>query len=183
MAISSPSLHSLTLAATSFTKSVERRVLNYARSRGALRPGEFAVVGVSGGPDSSALLVILSRLKSRLESRLIAAHFNHTLRSDDEAAEDLGFVRSLASTLNVPLVFGSGSVRARARAHHESIEDAARRLRYAFLADQAALAPASSVLTPHTMDDPAETVLLHLIRGAGLDGLAGMRARALWPFG
>ena len=183
MAISSPSLHSLTLAATSFTKSVERRVLNYARSRGALRPGEFAVVGVSGGPDSSALLVILSRLKSRLESRLIAAHFNHTLRSDDEAAEDLGFVRSLASTLNVPLVFGSGSVRARARAHHESIEDAARRLRYAFLADQAALAGASCVVTGHTMDDQAETVLLHLIRGAGLDGLAGMRARALWPFG
>ena len=183
MAISSPPLHSLTLAATPFTKSVERRVLDYARSRGALRPGEFAVVGVSGGPDSSALLVILSRLQSRLESRLTAAHFNHTLRSDDEAAEDLGFVRSLASTLNVPLVYGSGSVRARARAHHESIEDAARRLRYAFLAGQAALAGASCVVTGHTMDDQAETVLLHLIRGAGLDGLAGMRARALWPFG
>lgn len=183
MAISSPPPHSLTLAATPFTKRVERRVLNYARSRGAIRPGEFTVVGVSGGPDSTALLVILSRLQSRLESRITAAHFNHTLRSDDEAAEDLVFVRSLASTLNVPLVYGSGGVRARARAHQESIEDAARRLRYAFLAEQAALAGASCVVTGHTMDDQAETVLLHLIRGAGLDGLAGMRDRSCWPFG
>ncbi len=182
MAFSSPRPYSLTLAATPFTKRVERRVLNYACSRGTLRPGEFAVVGVSGGPDSTALLVILSRLRSRLESRLTAAHFNHTLRSEAEAAEDLGFVRSLASTLNVPLVYGSGGVRARARTYHESVEDAARHLRYAFLADQAALVGASCVVTGHTMDDQAETVLLHLIRGAGLDGLSGMRVRSRWPF-
>ena len=173
----------LPLASTPFTKKIEQRVLNFVRHKDALRKGEPVLVAVSGGPDSTALLRILARLRSRLGLDLTIAHFNHMLRSGAEAAADLDFVRSLASELNVPFVQGAGDVRARARHNHESPEDAARRLRYAFLAEQAALAGASCVVTGHTMDDQAETVLLHIIRGAGLDGLAGMRPRSAWPFG
>ncbi len=173
----------LTLGATPFTNKMERRVLNFVRKRDALREGERVLVAVSGGPDSTALLLILTRLRAKLGLDITIAHFNHMLRSGDEAAADLDFVRSLASQLNVPLLHGVGDVRRRAHRNHESLEDAARRLRYAFLAEQAALAGVSCVLTGHTMDDQAETVLLHLIRGTGLDGLAGMRPRASWPFG
>ena len=78
---------------------------------------------------------------------------------------------------------GRGDTRARARARRQSIEDAARRLRYDFLAQQAKRLGASAVLLGHTADDQAETVLLHLVRGSGLQGLAAMRPRSAWPLG
>jgi len=175
--------HPISPTSTRFTATLDRRVLQFVRKREVLRKGERILVAVSGGPDSTALLLILARLSSVLEIQLTVAHFDHKLRGQDEAAADLDFVRSLPSGLNAPFAHGSGDVGSRARDNHESLEDAARRLRYSFLAEQAALAAASCVLTGHTMDDQAETVLLHLIRGAGLDGLAGMRPRSPWPFG
>jgi tRNA(Ile)-lysidine synthase len=170
------------LASTPFTANVERRVQDFVRRNDILNAGEGVVVAVSGGPDSTALLLALNQLRSTLNIQIIAAHFNHMLRSAEEAAADLDFVRALASTLDIPFVHAEGDVRARARAKHESLENAARRLRYAFLAGQAKDAGASAVVTGHTIDDQAETVLLHLIRGAGLDGIAGMRPRSAWPF-
>lgn len=174
---------SVRLNSSRFTAGIERRVLDFVRKRDVLRPREHVLVAASGGPDSTALLTILARLSSELGLELTVAHFNHMLRGEDEASADLDFVRSLASALEPPLVHGSGDVRARARSNRASLEDTARRLRYAFLAEQAALAGASCVVTGHTLDDQAETVLLHLIRGSGLDGLAGMRPRSPWPFG
>ena len=173
---------SASLTTTPFTAKIERRVLDFIRRNDILKPGETIVVAVSGGPDSTALLVALARLRAALEINVTAAHFNHMLRPGDQTAADLEFVRSLAATLNIPFALGEGDVRARARAEHESLEDAARRLRYAFLAEQARQAGASAVVTGHTTDDQAETVLFHLIRGAGLDGIAGMRPRSTWPF-
>ena len=168
------------LAATPFTAKLERRVLEFVRRNDILHPGEHVVVAVSGGPDSSALLVALCRLRSALDIEITAAHFNHMLRSTEEAAADLDFVHALASTLGIPFAHDAGDVRAGAK--HQSIEDAARRFRYAFLAEKAKDANGSVVVTGHTIDDQAETVLLHLIRGAGLDGIAGMRPRGAWPF-
>jgi tRNA(Ile)-lysidine synthase len=168
------------LATTPFTAKVERRVLDFIRRNDILNAGEGVVAAVSGGPDSSALLVALFRLRLVLDIELTAAHFNHMLRSAEEAAADLDFVRALASTLDIPFAHEAGDVRAHAK--HQSIEDAARRFRYAFLAGRAKDANASVVVTGHTIDDQAETILLHLIRGAGLDGVAGMRPRSTWPF-
>jgi tRNA(Ile)-lysidine synthase len=171
------------LAATPFTAKLERRVLEFVRRNDILHPGEqVVVVAVSGGPDSTALLVALARLRSALDIGLTAAHFNHMLRSAEEAAADLAFAHALASTLGIPFAHAAGDVRARARDKHESLEDAARHLRYSFLAGQTKDAGASTVVTGHTIDDQAETVLLHLIRGAGLDGIAGIRRRSAWPF-
>jgi tRNA(Ile)-lysidine synthase len=179
---SSPPIVPTSLAETSFTAKLERRVRDFVRRHDILRPGERILVAVSGGPDSTAVLVALTRIRHELNIEITAAHFNHMLRRAGETAADLDFVRSLASTLGLTLVHGAGDVRGRARAGHESIEDAARQLRYSFLAENAKEVGASVIVTGHTTDDQAETVLLHLIRGAGLDGVAGMRPRSKWPF-
>jgi len=173
----------IALASTRFPAALERRVLSHIGKEAIFRAGEHILVGVSGGPDSTALLVILARLRADLDVRLTAAHFDHMLRTSREADDDARFLAEITGALSVPLVTGAADVRRSARRNHHSLEDAARRLRYAFLGEQAVSSRGSCVAVGHTLDDQAETVLLHLIRGAGLDGLAGMRPRSAWPFG
>jgi tRNA(Ile)-lysidine synthase len=129
------------------------------------------------------MLLILSRLAPAFGWRLTVAHFDHRLRGREEAEADSAFVSGLASSLGLPFVSGTGDVARRARARHESVEQAARVLRYRFLGAQARAAGATAVAVGHTLDDQAETVLLHIVRGSGLDGLAGMRPRSGWPVG
>jgi tRNA(Ile)-lysidine synthase len=146
----------------------------------ALLPVEFeagkpVLVGVSGGPDSLALLHHLHSLGLNL----IAATFNHQLRP--EAGADVDFVRSIAGQLGLPFVSDSADVTAYARANHLSIEQAARDLRYRFLFREARQAGAQAVAVGHTADDQAETVLMHFLRGSGLAGLRGMSVRVILP--
>ncbi len=141
------------------------------------------MVGLSGGPDSTALLLILARLRSRMGLRLWAAYFNHHLRPPQEVAEDVAYCRELCRSLDVPLAVGEGDVRAHAHAHRLSLEEAGRELRYRFLGEEAARWGAQVVAVGHTRTDQAETVLMNLVRGAGLDGLAAMRPRSPWPLG
>lgn len=168
---------------TPFTKRIDARVRDYTRRREAIRAGENVVLGLSGGPDSTALLIILSRLQDKLALRLIAAHFDHKLRSRKEAAADAAYCESLCRALKVPLVIRSGDVKRRAKTYSETIEEAARNLRYRFLAQVARKHNAAAVTVGHTLDDRAETVMLNIVRGAGLDGLAAMPPRSPWPFG
>ena len=132
------------------------------------------LLAVSGGGDSTALLLIMSRLARNLHLGLRVAHFDHGLRSRRTAQREERFVREIAESLGLPFYSGS--------AEGIASEDAARRARYEFLASVAEREGYSAVATGHTASDQAETVLLHLVRGAGLDGLAGMTARAAWPF-
>jgi tRNA(Ile)-lysidine synthase len=169
--------------ATTFTSRVEKRVADYIAKHGVIVTGESVLVGVSGGPDSSALLIILSHLRKELGLTLTAAHFDHMLRSRKEAEDDRAYVEKLAKSFKVPFVTARGDVARRAKKEGESIEEAARELRYRFLGAEAAKAGATAVVVGHTLDDRAETVLLHLIRGSGLDGLAAMPSRSPWPFG
>ena len=173
----------LSPAESPFTRRLDRRVLRYVRKHDVLRAGERVVVAVSGGPDSTALLLLLSRLRGELEIELAVAHFDHMLRDPSKTAADAEFVRALAGALSLPFSAGRGHVRLRARRSKQSIEEAARHMRYAFLARQARPFRAGVVAIGHTRDDRAETVLLHLMRGSGLDGLVGLRPRSSWPFG
>jgi tRNA(Ile)-lysidine synthase len=166
-----------------FMRRIERRVLDYAAQQQIFAPNEGVIVAVSGGPDSTALLLIMHQLAERIGIRLSVAHFDHRLRGHQEAAADVAYVSALASQMNLPFRRGGGDVRARAVRRGESLEDASRRARYAFFKRCAKSDGATVVLTGHTLDDQAETVLLHIVRGSGLDGLAGIRPRASWPFG
>ena len=161
--------------------ALERRVQRYGRDRAVIRPGERVLAAVSGGPDSTALLFILSRLAPSLDLSLTAAHFDHGLRGPSAARHERSYVEAFCRRLGVALRVGAGDTRAHARAHGLSREEAARELRYAFLAEAAAAAGCTVVATGHTADDQVETVLLHIVRGSGLAGLAGMTVRGPWP--
>ena len=138
-----------------------------------LDPALPLVAGVSGGPDSLALLVLLVRLGWRVH----AAHFDHQLRL--ESGADAEWVRDFAGRLGVPFWAGKGDVGFLARKDHLSIEEAARQARYSFLFDYARKVSAQAVVVGHTASDQVETVLMHLLRGAGLAGLKGMAACSL----
>jgi tRNA(Ile)-lysidine synthase len=159
----------------------ESAVHRYIDAEGLWPDGGGLLVAVSGGPDSTALLLALAKLSRRHEIDLVVAHFNHGLRGDRTAAHEEAAVRKLASTLELPVVVGHGNVQALAKSEKLSLEDAARRERYRFLAKTARQNGCSYVAVGHTATDQAETVLAHILRGAGLDGLASMPTRARWP--
>ncbi|MDP3063259.1 MAG: tRNA lysidine(34) synthetase TilS, partial [Chloroflexota bacterium] len=132
------------------------------------------VVAVSGGPDSMALLHLLLRLRGSLSLKLHVAHIDHDFRGQ-EAVEDARFVAEQAVALGLPTTIGKEDPVAYKTAHRiSSMEEALRRVRYAFLAGVARDTAAAAVALGHTADDQAETVLLHILRGAGLHGLRGM---------
>lgn len=139
---------------------------------GLVVPGDRVLAAVSGGPDSVALAALLLMLREEMPLEVRLAHFNHRLRA--EAAEDESFVRDLAGRWVLPLAVGSADVRAFAAARKLNLEEAGRDLRYAFLRRAAAAAGATKIATGHTMTDQAETVLMRLMRGAGIGGLAGV---------
>jgi tRNA(Ile)-lysidine synthase len=138
--------------------------------------GERVVVALSGGADSTALLLALEELKRAglLGVELTAAHLDHGLRGES-AEEDARFAETLARTHGFEFASARADVGRRASESGDNLEQAARRARYEFLAGAARRAEASAVLTGHTLDDQAETILLRLLRGSGSDGLGGMR--------
>lgn len=142
--------------------------------RARVPDGARLICAVSGGPDSMALL----RAVRALPYALTCAHFHHGLRR--AADDDERFVRDFCAQAGIPFVCGRANV-ATERCPGESVETAARRLRYDFLLG---IDPDAFVLTAHTADDNLETMLMHLIRGASLRGLAGIppeRGRILRP--
>lgn len=150
------------------------RILDVLRATPSLAPGTCWLVGVSGGADSVALLRALSRLRRPRCLRLVVAHLNHQLRGR-AAAADARFVVALARRLHVPCVVERAEVTALAEAHGWSVEQAAREARLAFFQRLACRLGAQGVVLAHTRDDQAETLLLRLLRGAGGQGLGGMR--------
>ncbi len=133
------------------------------------------LLGVSGGADS---LCLLGTLHEQGYS-LIIAHFDHQLRP--ESAADARFVEQIAARYGHPFVTARADVAAYARENHQSIEEAARNLRYRFLFEQARRHNAQAVAVGHTADDQVETLLMHFLRGAGLSGLKGITERTLLP--
>ncbi len=140
-----------------------------------LEPHRLVVVGVSGGADSLCLMDVLHQAGYPI----LVAHFNHQLRP--EAEGEAAAVELVAAQLGVPAVVKSADVRAFAEQESLSIEEAARLLRYRFLFGLARQHQAQAVAVGHTADDQVETVLMHLLRGAGLRGLRGMSYRTILP--
>lgn len=133
-----------------------------------LKKFEPILVAVSGGADSMALLGVLHQQGYRI----IAASFDHQIRPD--SASDVDFVRSFCENHLIPFIAGAGDVPGEAAKQHLSLEEAARQKRYQFLFNTAEDHKCKAIATGHTMDDQAETVVMHFIRGAGLAGLKGI---------
>ncbi|MYB21362.1 MAG: tRNA lysidine(34) synthetase TilS [Chloroflexi bacterium] len=136
--------------------------------------GQPLVVAVSGGADSSALLCLLADTQSRHGWRIRAAHVDHAIQSSLVRARFREAARKLATAVEVPLDISEVDARAEAERSQDGLEAAARRVRYDALARVAQERGASAVAVAHTLDDQAETVLMHILRGSGLDGLSGM---------
>lgn len=151
--------------------SLLRDVQDYSRQRRLLEAGERVVVGVSGGPDSVTLLHILKTLPLHLT--LHVAHLHHGMRGA-EADADADFVAALAAEWGLPCTIERADVPAVARREKLPLEEAARRVRYAFLGQVAQQVGTHKIAVGHNADDQAETVLMHLLRGAGPAGLRGM---------
>lgn len=151
---------------------MERTVYRYIRDNDLLSPGDELTVALSGGADSVALLWVLRTLAPRLGIRLSAAHFHHGIRGA-EADRDAEFCRRLCADWEIPFSLGRGDAPARAARTGESLEEAARALRYGYLL---AAAP-GKLATAHNADDNAETLLIHLLRGSGPRGLGGIPPR------
>lgn len=147
-------------------RAIVSKVRTFVRRHDVLRPGPL-VLAVSGGTDSTALALVMAELAEELGLILHVAHFDHRTRPDDAAA-DAQFVADLANRIGAPVRVGRADGPTRS-------EDEARRARYAFLRRAAERAGATAIATGHTMDDQAETVLLHLVRGSGIAGASGMR--------
>lgn len=131
------------------------------------------LVGVSGGPDSLCLLDILHQLGYPL----VVAHLDHQLRPG--SAGEAESIERIARSLGAPFVCRKLDVSRHAREQAQSIEEAARNLRYAFLFEEAERLEAQAVAVGHNADDQTETVLMHFLRGSGLAGLGGMDFRSL----
>ncbi|HEY3704850.1 MAG TPA: tRNA lysidine(34) synthetase TilS [Terracidiphilus sp.] len=151
-----------------------------------LRPGLRLALGVSGGADSVALLRALHSGAAGLGLVLHVAHLHHGLRGA-EADADLAFVRDLATTLALPFLTRHVDVAAEAARFPgkpaETLEEAARRLRYAWFRDLMRELPLDAVATAHTLDDQAETVLAKILRGAWTEGIAGIHPLVRFPEG
>lgn len=162
------------------TEGIDALIQQY----GMIPPGSTVLCAVSGGADSVYLLSCLYFRRVSLGITLVAAHYNHHLRGE-ESDRDEQFVRDLVAQrfgpwTNVPgveLIVGHGDVAAEAKRRKQGIEETAREMRYAFLQETAQKLGGALIATAHNADDNAETLLLHLVRGTGLQGLTGIPAK------
>ncbi len=152
---------------------LEQSVLDLIRATRLFVPGDRVGVAVSGGGDSVALLRLLESLRGDLGITLIAVHFDHSLRGA-ESDEDARFVANLSRERGIEFILGREDVAAAAVQNGWNLEDAGRRLRYAFFRRLVEEGRATRVAVAHSADDQAETVLAHIMRGTGPAGLAGI---------
>lgn len=159
--------------------SLDEKWLEQLVREGLFKAGDRLVLAVSGGLDSMVLLHLLKAAVPSQSWKLHVAHFNHCLRGPESDA-DARFVRQTAEELGLPYHEEAAPVES-LKGPGESLEMAARRLRHAFLARTAVSVGAPKVVLAHHLDDQVELFYLRLLRGAGSEGLGGMRSKAPSP--
>lgn len=149
------------------------KVKNYIAEKGLINSGDRILCALSGGSDSVALLTVLNGLKTALGFSLCAAHFNHGIRGA-EADRDQEFSHDLCKRLQIPFFTALEDIPRIAKENGEGLEECARNRRYGFLFRTAEEQGCNKIATAHHATDNTETVLFHLIRGTGLNGLGGI---------
>lgn len=150
------------------------RVAQFVAQR-LIKTNSTVLVAVSGGADSLCLLHVLVALREHLGINLHVAHLDHMMRAGESAA-DAAFVRATAQAWGLPVSVEALDVAAYATKQRLNLHDAARQVRYAWLQQRAVEIGAHAIAVAHSANDQAETVLMHLLRGAGTEGLSGMPA-------
>ncbi len=155
-------------------QSLKYRFLEFVNRNGLLLPGQKVLAAVSGGIDSMVLLHLLKTWQQYFSLKIGVAHFNHQLRGESAAA-DAAFVKKIAQLHELPVFFGGGDVRGFAKKHKYSLEEAARELRENFLVECAEKNDFDVIATGHQLNDQAETLLMRMLSGTGIEGFAGIR--------
>jgi len=168
----------MTKERTGSTELTER-VLRFIQEHRLVTGRQNLVVAVSGGPDSVCLLHLLVELREKLNASLHVAHLNHQLRGAESEA-DAQYVADLARKLDLPATIEQRDVKAYQAQQRLSLEEAAREVRYTFLAQVAESIGTDRAAVGHTADDHIETILMHLIRGSGTRGLRGLQPSSRW---
>lgn len=148
---------------------VHKNILDY----NLIKKDDTIVVGVSGGPDSMALLYVLLELRRVFSYKILVAHVNHGVRGEEALADQL-FVESKAEELNLPYYFKNVDMNGYAKEKKISSEEAGRELRYGFFREILKSHKNGKIAVAHNKNDQAETLLLRIMRGTGIDGLKGM---------
>jgi tRNA(Ile)-lysidine synthase len=152
---------------------LEMQVRKTIQDHSMINSGEHILVAVSGGADSTALLLCLHRLSSEFQLILSVAHLNHRIRGL-EGDEDQDFVRQMSSELQLPFVSEIIEVRRQAAATKCNLEEYARQKRYTFLRHTALQVGAQKIAVGHNLNDQAETALFRFVRGSGIEGLSAI---------
>jgi tRNA(Ile)-lysidine synthase len=155
------------------SSGLTQQISHFCHKNHLLSHNDKVVIGVSGGPDSVCLLHLLANLRVELNLNLTVAHLNHQLRGPDSQA-DAEFVQALSAQWQIPCLVETHNIAHLATERKQSIEEAARHVRYAFLWRVADQVGAAKIAVGHNADDQVETILMHFLRGAGLSGLRGM---------
>lgn len=159
-----------------FAARVWSKLVAFERRHALLPPGARVLVAASGGADSTCLAHFLTQMARRKGLTVELFHVDHGLRGR-ACARDAAAVRALGASLGLPVRVVRAPVKAVAARRGQGLEDAGRRERYRLLAARARRGRFALVATGHQLDDQAETVLLHLLRGTRLEGLAGIPVR------
>ncbi len=153
------------------------QVAAYMQAHHMTEPGSLVLVGISGGADSVCLLSVLAMLRETLQIRLHGVHVHHGIRGA-EADEDAAYAEDLCRALQVPCEVYRADVPGMAAQWHMSLEEAARKVRYEAFREIGAAIGAQCIGVAHHREDQEETILMHLFRGSGLRGAAGMEPAA-----
>lgn len=155
---------------------METKVWEYITEQRLIREGQVVGAAVSGGPDSMALLVCLCSLGSMYNFAVKCVHFEHGIRGED-SLRDAEFVENFCDERDIPMFVGAADVPALAEKWGVSEETAAKRAREEYMDSLVLAGEADIIATGHHLDDSAESVLMHILRGSGLTGLTGIHSR------
>jgi tRNA(Ile)-lysidine synthase len=155
---------------------LQKAVLSALRTECLVQKNQKILLGFSGGPDSVCLLDMLYKA----EYNVAIAYFDHQLRP--ESGEEVEFARRIAARYEIGLVTEKADISNLAQNEKEGIESTARKYRYLFLAEKASELGAKAIAVAHHADDQVETILMNIVRGTGLNGLAGIPYRSEHPF-
>lgn len=155
------------------TSAVVQKSLKFIRENELLKNGDSVLVGFSGGPDSTFLLVLLQTIQKIFNLKIYAAHLNHQLRGEESDADE-EFVRNFCKENKIEFVVEKKDIQKIVSETKRSIEEVARSERYKFFSEAAQKFKATKIATGHTLNDSVETMIFNFIRGSGVSGLRGI---------